>query len=289
MEQEQPWRYRRPDWEESRYRVSQHTNSGPVRWDRIQRVVFHYTASTNMPDGDPGELPYWPAVLRAIRNIQRYYADSRGYSIGYNGGLAQNGDLIELRGDTYACAANRGYNSTSVALLCLVDGDDELTPEATRAARAFVAWAEARAGRPLDIVGHRDVGGTDCPGEGMYRQIQRGEFRPREDTVNPTSPTRIYDSRRTHGLLTAGVARTIDTGLPGTRAVFVNLTAVGGTDLGYLTCWAGGPPPEISNLNYGPNLPIANTAIVPLDSQGRFQVQASAPVHVIVDLQAIIP
>lgn len=161
------------DWQSvvSKYRVS-----GPAfRWDKIDTIVFHYTADDDLIDGDPGEN--WLNMSEYIRNIQKSYVDRRGYSIGYNVGIDQRGHIWELRGDTFKCAANLGWNDRSIAILCLVDGNDSLTPAAVEAAREVVAWI--RSNRPNAVIrGHQDIGATACPGVGVYWQLTHGVFEP---------------------------------------------------------------------------------------------------------------
>jgi hypothetical protein len=48
--------------------------------------------------------------------------------------------------------------------------------------RALLREANERTGRTLETVGHRDIGATACPGDGIYRQIQRGLVVPLTDS-----------------------------------------------------------------------------------------------------------
>ena len=87
----------------------------------------------------------------------------------------------------------------------------------------------------------------------------------------------------------AGTRMVIHTDAPtGATAALVNLTSTGAKGPGYFTaesCTTN--PPEMrawSNGNMRPFRDVAATAVVPLDSQGRFCLYNSAPMHSIVDV-----
>jgi hypothetical protein len=148
---------------------------------RVDTVVIHYTAADDLIDGDPGEhADDLPAYLRAI---QRDYVTSRGYSIGYNVAVDWLGGSWELRGSDFRCAANKGHNEHTFAILVLVDGNDMATPQAAAEIRRIVGELEALCRRELAIVGHGQLtnpnAATACPGSGLRAQIALGEFSPR--------------------------------------------------------------------------------------------------------------
>lgn len=58
-------------------------------------------------------------------------------------------------------------------------------------------------------------------------------------------------------------------------AVVVNLTAVEPLDDGYLTAWAGGPRPTVSNVNYSTGDVSPNSAVIPLDEGGAMSIYSS--------------
>jgi len=130
-------------------------------------------------------------VITHTRQEQRYYADGKGYSLGYQWLVTIDGDIIQSRGFDWANAANSPANgwSISIQLHCEGVGDDadEASPAQVAAVNQIIAEATRRAGRPLTVVGHRDTKPTSCPGAGIYRQIQAGVFRP-DDTPTPPTP-----------------------------------------------------------------------------------------------------
>jgi hypothetical protein len=70
----------------------------------------------------------------------------------------------------------------------------------------------------------------------------------------------------------------------GATAAFVNVTAVDGTDPGYVTVWPCGPRPHASNLNYRPGTTIANGVIAPIGPDGSICLYVRSPVHLVVDI-----
>jgi hypothetical protein len=72
-------------------------------------------------------------------------------------------------------------------------------------------------------------------------------------------------------------------------AVFVNLTATGTINPGYLTVWGTGHRPGVSNLNWeAADATIANTSWVPVADGGFIHIFNKSGGHVIVDLQASV-
>ena len=154
------------------------------QWDTFP---LHYTAADDLIDGDPGEhAENLPAYLRAI---QRDYKLNRGYSVGYGFAVDWLGGVWELRGYDIKNAANRNWNHRTGPVLCLVDGADPLTEEALWSVRALFREANRRTGRSLNLAGHRDIGATACPGDGIYAQIQSGVITPLTDAeLDPEPP-----------------------------------------------------------------------------------------------------
>ncbi len=68
------------------------------------------------------------------------------------------------------------------------------------------------------------------------------------------------------------------------RAISANLTAVDGTQSGFLTAFPCGQIPTASNVNYVLGSPVANAAELPLSGTGAVCIFSSASVQVIVDV-----
>ena len=155
----------RAEWEPARYPV----DGPPFRAYLVNTVAVHYTADDRIPLD----------VGRYLANIQTSYETKRGYSIGYNAAVDQSGVCWELRGTTFKCAANRGYNDMTFAILMLVDGADPANDRMVARTRQLVR--DVRLVCPdARIVGHRDIGSTACPGAGLYGQVVNGVFEPQK-------------------------------------------------------------------------------------------------------------
>lgn len=175
-----------------------------INWRRVDTVAIHYTAADDLIDGDPGEhAEDLPAYLRAI---QRDYSTNRKptpYSVGYNVAVDWLGGVWELRGWDLKCAANKGHNEHTWAVLVLVDGASPATDEQA----AGIRWAIGRAEEekasatsglviPFAIMGHGELAATDddptngtaCPGDGLLMQIHGGLFSPRYNPVHDPDP-----------------------------------------------------------------------------------------------------
>ena len=69
---------------------------------------------------------------------------------------------------------------------------------------------------------------------------------------------------------------------------WVNITATGSDDSGFVTAYPCGVLPDVSNLNFRQSTPaIANGALVPLAADGSLCLFTSAAVHLIVDINAV--
>ena len=70
----------------------------------------------------------------------------------------------------------------------------------------------------------------------------------------------------------------------------INVTAVAGpsTPAGYVSAYpCGGPPPPTSSVNFAPGQTRPNQVVVALGASSMLCVDASTPVHMIVDLQGV--
>jgi glucose/arabinose dehydrogenase len=145
--------------------------------------------------------------------------------------------------------------------------------------------------------------GFDAAGKAvLYYVLSGGGLRkitPNDAPATPPSgpmayqaitPTRAYDTNGTGvaaGPVVNGTTRVVDLAAPpGVRAAFVNLTIADTAGAGYLRTWiAGGARPATSSVNAeGPGAFVANGAVVPLDENGRFVVEAATAARVIVDV-----
>ncbi len=145
----------------------------------VTMLPAHYTAAASVPSDTAAYL----------RSIQNDYTVNRGYSIGYNFALDRTGQAWECRGFDIKCAANKGMNDVTIAILCLVNGAAAMSPVMVDTYRQLGAEAQRRVGAALLVVGHRDIGATACPGDGIYGQVVAGVLDPAPDPPPQPEPT----------------------------------------------------------------------------------------------------
>jgi hypothetical protein len=268
----------REDWERSNYEIAAHTNSKPLNWSTVTNIVLHYTADKHA-NADTAQY---------LANMQQSYVTHRGYSLGYSVAVDQRGTSWEIRGTDYTPAANIHHNNTTFVVLCLVDWQNPCNQLMVDTVRGIVRWARQQANRALPVIGHRDLAATQCPGDGIYSQIQQQQFEPVTpggDGVNVISPpVRMFDSRTQGGKLRAGESRKVNVGKH--KAVFVNVTVADPSGAGFVTAYADGPVPNVSNVNFQHGQNICNTSWVPVAKDGTISVHVSAACNIIVDMQA---
>ena len=108
----------------------------------------------------------------------------------------------------------------------------------------------------------------------------------------PLAPSRFYDSRvPPHSFHAGGSTLTIPlAGAPlpvplNAAAISMNLTADGETLPGFVTAYpADGAFPLSSNLNFVPDTPVANAALVKLSAGGTLNTFVNVATHVIIDV-----
>ncbi len=142
--------------------------------EKITKIIVHHTATTK-DLSDPAQ---------AIRNIYYWHAVTRGWGdIGYNYIIDQQGNIYEGRfgGDGVVGAhAGRG-NIGSIGIAALGNYEDSEVPQQVLTSLVTLLRAKTRQynidptgnsvfrGENLpNIMGHRDIMSTSCPGEKLY-------------------------------------------------------------------------------------------------------------------------
>lgn len=145
--------------------------------NKIRKVIIHHTAGTaNLDD---------PAA--AMRGMYYYHTVSRGWGdIGYNFVIDTKGNIYEGRagGDMVVGAHASLANTGSVGISVMGNYQDMQVPAAVEQSLAkLVTYLTAKYNinpvgvesfRGMDlpnIIGHRDVGSTACPGENLYELL----------------------------------------------------------------------------------------------------------------------
>lgn len=146
----------------------------------VSGLVVHY------PGGAVVEPVDMPARLRAEHHD---YLVRRRYSLGYNWVIDGGGRVWEVRGFDIQCAANgtNSWNRRALAVQFVVSNGAAASDAQVWAFQQLRASIETRLGRPVRVYGHREVRNrewpavytaapwpTECPGEGIWGQMQTG-------------------------------------------------------------------------------------------------------------------
>lgn len=142
--------------------------------EKVKKIVIHHTATTKNLN-DP---------TQAIRNIYYYHAITRGWGdIGYNYIVDTKGNIYEGRygGDGVVGGHALNYNVGSVGIAVLGNYQESEVPSAVVNSLSALIKSKASlhgidpmgssmwGGKMLpNIIGHKDVGSTACPGEKLY-------------------------------------------------------------------------------------------------------------------------
>ena len=180
----------------------------------VQAVAVHHTVSLN--DYTPEEAP------QVVLAICRYHRNSNGWNdIGYNALVDRFGTIYEGRAgglDREVVGAHaQGFNSQTAGVANI--GDYSSTgagDEALAATANYIRWKLGVHGRPLSgpvtltsgggpesryaagtkvtvdrVLGHRDLGKTACPGDGLYDQLDEIRSLVVSGTPFATSSARV--------------------------------------------------------------------------------------------------
>jgi hypothetical protein len=145
--------------------------------EKVKKIVVHHTATTKNLDNPK----------QAIRDIYYYHAVTRGWGdIGYNYVIDPDGKVYEGRygGEGVIGAHAGGANNGSVGIALLGNFQDSNVPQ-----KAFDSLGELvaeksnihginpngkssfRGTRSSNVIGHKDVAATSCPGDYMYDKL----------------------------------------------------------------------------------------------------------------------
>ncbi len=142
--------------------------------EKISKIIVHHTATTSNLD-DPKQ---------AIRNIYYYHSITRGWGdIGYNYIIDKNGNIYEGRygGDGVVGGHAAKYNVGSIGIAVLGNYQENRVPESVTASLTNLVKVKSakhdidpegssmfRGEMLKNVIGHKDVGATACPGKNLY-------------------------------------------------------------------------------------------------------------------------
>lgn len=153
----------------------------PVEYQVAEKVIIHHTVTGNFEAN--------PAAT--VRSIYYYHAVTRGWGdIGYNYLIDWKGNIYEGRygGKNVVGGHALQFNPGSIGVAIMGDySNTDITPESEKALVSLLAAAASGIdpeghgyfvdGDYPNIMGHRDVSSTECPGDRLYARIPaiRGE------------------------------------------------------------------------------------------------------------------
>lgn len=166
--------------------------SNPGGFASLDATVCHYTAANK---GYMVELHEDHEICRSqVRSIQvQHQNDSSQSDISYNALVCGHGVLFEGRVLGYKGGAN-GTGDTNLrmpSICALVGVDDIPTDEMLYTIQVFHAAVEQKSGRFLDMMKHKEIVSTSCPGDFLSDWVDTGKFRLDEPIPEPTPPTPI--------------------------------------------------------------------------------------------------
>uniref|UniRef100_UPI00398F2180 peptidoglycan recognition protein 5 n=1 Tax=Pristiophorus japonicus TaxID=55135 RepID=UPI00398F2180 len=111
-----------------------------------------------------------------LRNIQYYHMVTRNWcDIGYNFLIGEDGKIYEGRGWTKMGAHTRGYNHISLGI-SIMGNFTSVVPnrKAQTAAQSLIQCAASRGylSPTYILMGHKQLGSTNCPGNALYNVIK---------------------------------------------------------------------------------------------------------------------
>ncbi|XP_023572881.1 N-acetylmuramoyl-L-alanine amidase [Octodon degus] len=112
-----------------------------------------------------------------MRSMQRFHQDTRGWDdIGYSFVVGSEGYLYEGRGWHWVGAHTRGYNFRGFGVAFVGDYTKTLPSKAAlHTVRDTLPSCAVRAGllrSDYQVLGHRQLVHTDCPGDAFFRQLR---------------------------------------------------------------------------------------------------------------------
>jgi hypothetical protein len=167
--------YEREDWHAR-------TPKPMDRQDPPREAFIHHGAET---DRDAQAVGTIAEVLAAMRGIQNFHMDGRGWSdIGYHyvvfqpHGKLKHAVICEARLVHFVPAAQLGHNTGTFAVCVYgtIDSGDKLEDNTVWALSRLLSGVRAGmtgAASLRTVGGHRDVTQTECPGNLLYSSLPR--------------------------------------------------------------------------------------------------------------------
>ncbi|XP_059187288.1 peptidoglycan recognition protein 5 [Centropristis striata] len=115
--------------------------------------------------------------MRRLVSIQRGHMMDRGFDdIGYNFVVGADGSVWEGRGWAVVGAHARGNNHDSLGIAFMGDFTSESPSSASVSSVKLLLQSGVSEGflhKDFTLLGHRDLGQTQCPGDKLYAEIHK--------------------------------------------------------------------------------------------------------------------
>ena len=143
--------------------------------------------TTPLPKSVRGVAIHWVGVevkgnpSKIVKGIQRYHQETRGwYDVAYNYLVSQDGQVFEGRGWKNRSGANGSSKlNRQYGAICLLLGPGQRpTDEMIDATRNTIKHFRRVFPKATEIVGHKDISATACPGEDVHSLISIGGLDP---------------------------------------------------------------------------------------------------------------
>lgn len=163
--------------------------SNPGPFTDLVATVMHYTAANKgyaVPAS--GDHERCRSQVRSIQVQHQNIPDQSDieYShLGCNHGVVFVGRVPGIKTGANGSAES---NRTMPSFCMLMGVDDRPSDDLYWAATWWHAQVEARAGRPLEMKGHREITSTSCPGEVIYDWVCAEGYRMEPPPMPPTPP-----------------------------------------------------------------------------------------------------
>ena len=123
----------------------------------LEYIVIHHTAST---------------AKETVEQIHNFHINNNGWAgIGYHFYIRKDGTIYKGRDEKYAGAHCENYNSVSLGI-CL-EGNFEIekpTEKQLKSLTELLQFLKNKYGN-VQVVGHRDLNATGCPGKNLYSKL----------------------------------------------------------------------------------------------------------------------
>jgi hypothetical protein len=139
---------------------------------RVKAIYVHYSES-------PGGQRRYPQQCAAVRGIQNFHMDSRGWSDiaysylvsnPYRGGASR---AFEGRGIDTVPAAQMNHNTNTVAVCVICANGEKISWRTKLTLRRLIWTLRKQIGKQVPVRPHNSVNETSCPGAALTAWVKK--------------------------------------------------------------------------------------------------------------------